>query len=82
MLGILAALAFAARVVFLRGIRRPPVRRHSMPSHKISDRLGGSTPLGEAIRVRWLVALGLADATILLMGFLSRSLRQAPQIGK
>ena len=43
--------------------------------------LAVATPLGEAIGVRWLfVVLGLAGATILLAGFLSRPLRQAPQI--
>ena len=40
-----------------------------------------ATPLGETIGVRWLfVTLGLAGSAILLAGFLSRSLRQAPQI--
>ena len=45
--------------------------------------LAVATPLGEAIGVRWLfIALGLAGATILLMGFLSRPLRQVPQVSR
>ena len=45
--------------------------------------LAVATPFGEAIGVRWLfVTLGLVGATILLMGFLSRPLRQAKQINQ